>query len=121
MRRIIPSDIYREKPCSVVSLGCALQICDERALSALVSPYLRGDGYLSLKGMNELVRANCRVVRRTDYRRGERPALRDWAHEHLGERAVVCVAGHFVYFDGKDYHSFFFNGGDPVICVWTLG
>ena len=120
MKRIIQDDIYQGLPCSVVATGCALKISDLSALSALVSGDLHNDGYLSLDGMNRLIRANMGVEKAESYRRGNRPALRDWAHEHLGKRAIVCVLGHFLYFDGRDYHSFFWNGGDPVVKVWYL-
>lgn len=122
MKRIIPNDCYRGLPCSAVAVGCALGITDAHTVreKGLISPDLHSDGYLSLKGMNALVRANLSVIRRVGFKRGERPALRDFAHANIGHRAVVCVAGHFVYFDGRDYHSFFWNGGDPVIAVWYL-
>lgn len=120
MKRITPHDIYRGLPCSMVAVGCALNNTSVDALDGLRSDKLKSDGYLSLNGMNSLIRAHMSVSSRENYKRGERPALRDWAHAHIGKRAVVCVAGHFVYFDGRDYHSFLWNGGDPVISVWYL-
>lgn len=119
MKRIIPDNIYKEKPCSVVAVGCALGIASESALSALKSPLLHKDGYLSLDGMNRLIRANLTVIRRTNFRRGARPCLRDFCHEFSG-RAVVCVAGHFVFVKGGDYYSFFWNDDDEVIAVWEV-
>lgn len=120
MKRILPDECYRGLPCSAVALGCALHVCDQEAVRGLISPELRSDGYLSLDGMNRLIRANMSVERRENFRRGERPALRDFAHSHLGKRAIVCVLGHYLYFDGRDYHSFLWNGGDPVVSVWYL-
>lgn len=120
MKRVVPGSIYRGAPCSVVAVGCAAHITDPDALRGLYSDAMHADGYLSLDGMNRLVRANLAVTRRLNYRRGERLVLRDWAHEHRGTKAVICVAGHFIYFDGKDYHSFFWNGGDEVISVWEV-
>ena len=119
MKRIIPSDFYKNKPCSVVAVGCALGIASESALNALKSPFLREDGYLSLKGMNRLIRANAEVLWRRDFKRGSRPVLRDFCHEFKG-RAVVCVQGHFVFVNDGDYYSFFYNGNDEVISVWAL-
>ena len=120
MKRIEPGAIYRGVPCSAVAVGCALGVGSRSRLESLISSDLHSDGYLSLDSMNALIRANMSVIRKKNYKRGERPALRDWAHANLGTRAVICVAGHFIYFDGRDYHSFFWNGGDPVICVWVL-
>lgn len=119
MKRIIPDKIYKRRPCSVVAVGCALHIADSRALRGLYSDLLREDGYLSLDGMNRLIRANTSVVRRINYRRGERPCLRDFCHGFDGD-AIVCVAGHFVYVTHGDYYSFFWNGSDEVISVWIL-
>lgn len=120
MKRITPPDMYRGLPCSVVSVGCALGIANTGALSGLYSPHLQDGGYLSLKGMNALIRANMAVKRQAYYKRGDRPILRDFAHEHIGERAIICLLGHYIYFDGRDYHSFFYNGGDQVVSVWYL-
>lgn len=120
MKRITPNDIYRGLPCSVVAVGCAMQNTDADTIRRLVSDDLHQDGYLSLDGMNRLIRANLRVIRRVNYKRSQRPKLRNWAHTHPGQRAVVCVLGHYLYFDGRDYHSFFWNGGDPVVSVWYL-
>ena len=121
MIRITPANAYRGLPCSMVAVGCAMQTVDTAVISGLRSPDLQTDGYLSLNGMNALVRANLRVKKRVNYKRGERPALRVWAHgDGAGKKAVVCVLGHYLYFDGRDYHSFLWNGGDPVVAVWYL-
>lgn len=120
MRRVIPNDIYRGLPCSIVAVGCALGVADLGALAGLQSPDLELDGYLSLKSMNTLIRANLRVKKAESYKRGERPTLGAWAHDHVGDEAIICVHGHFLYFDGYDYYSFFLNGKDPVVKVWYL-
>lgn len=122
MKRITPDKVYEGLPCSMVAVGCAMgaQGAVLAAEDALRSPDLHADGYLSLDGLNRLIRAHMRVTRRENFRRGERPALRDFAHSHLGQRAVICVLGHYLYFDGRDYHSFLWNGGDPVVSVWYL-
>lgn len=99
--------------------GTVHRLLDE-ALSGEHGAKLKSDGYLSLDGLNGLIRAHSLVIKRENFRRGERPALRDFAHSHLGRRAVVCVLGHYLYFDGRDYHSFLWNGGDPVVSVWYL-
>lgn len=119
MKRIVPDDMYQGLPCSAVALGCALNASVDR-LNGLISNDLHQDGYLSLDGMNRLIRANMGVKKKVVYKRGERPVLRDWAHEHLGVRAIICVQGHFIYYDGRDYHSFFWNGGHLIVCVWEL-
>ena len=120
MKRITPDRVYEGLPCSMVAVGCALGLSDMGSISALRSPDLRSDGYLSLDGLNRLIRANLAVTHMEYFKRVDRPALRDWAHANIGHRAVVCVLGHYIYFDGRDYHSFLWNGGDPVVKVWYL-
>lgn len=119
MKRILPNKIYRGRPCSVVALGCAMHITDPEALSALYSPVLKKDGYLSLKGMTALVRECTGSRRRWLFKRESRPSLRDFCHTFKG-KAVVCVLGHYVYVEGGDYYSFQYNGDDPVVAVWVL-
>lgn len=118
MKRITPDTVYKGLPCSMVAVGEALGIADRSAVEALRRPELKPDGYLSLRGMNALVRANF-AARREDYRRGGRPLLREWARAHK-RPAIVCVKGHYVYYDGRDYHSFYWNGGDEVVAAWEL-
>ncbi len=120
MKRITPPDIYRGLPCSAVAVGCAKGVARRSEAQRLCAADLKEDGYLSLKGMNALIRANLAVLKRVNYKRGERPVLRDWAHSHIGQRAIICLLGHFIYFDGRDYHSFFWNGGDEVVSAWIL-
>lgn len=120
MKRIIPEKVYEGRPCSVVAVGCALGLTDKAAVEGLRSPALHRDGYLSLKGMDALIRGNLAVKRVEYFRKGERPALRDFAHQHKGSKAIICLMGHFVYYDGRDYHSYFWNGSDPVVQVWYL-
>lgn len=120
MKRIEPSSIYNYMPCSVVAVGCAIGADSVNALNGLKSRSLHSDGYLSLRGMESLVKANLDVTGKEYYRKGQRPALRDFAHAHEGRKAVICLLGHFVYFDGHDYYSFFKNGGDQVVQVWYV-
>ena len=128
MKRIEPDEVYKGLPCSVVAVGCAMGTADRAEVNGLYGDVLSGacgakihtDGYLPLDGLNRLIRAHMTVKKRENFKRGQRPALRDFAHAHLGQRAVICVLGHYLYFDGRDYHSFFWNGGDPVVSVWHL-
>ena len=120
MKRIVPDDIYRELPCSVVAVGCALNITSQDALQSLKSADLHSDGYLSLRAMETLIKANMEIRGKRYYKRDERILLRDFAHQNEGKKAVICLLGHYAYFDGRDYHSFFWNGGDPVVQVWFV-
>lgn len=128
MKRIIPYKVYDGIPCSVVAVGCAMGITDttgvnrllESALNGLFGAKLHDDGYLPLDGLNGLIRANMPVRRREIFRKGERPSLNKFVQEHLGQPAVICVLGHYLYFDGANYYSFFDNDTDAVVSVWYL-
>lgn len=119
MKRINPSEFYRNEPCSVVAIGCALSISSKSDLEGLRSHFLREDGYLSLSGMNSLLRANMGVSRQIKFKRGERPLLRDFLRGNT-ERLIICVEGHFLYAECENYYSFFWNGKDPVVSAWYL-
>ena len=119
MKRILPDNVYLDLPCSMVAVGCALKTTDKAVVRGLKSEFLKSDGYLSLDGMNRLVRAHMAVIRRENFKRGERPNLRDFCHSYSG-RAILCLLGHFVYVEGGNYYSFFFNGDDPVVAAWYL-
>ena len=118
MKRIIPNDIYRGLPCSMVAVGSAKGETQRRKLQRPEG--LRADGYLSLSNMTKYIKENLDVAKKETFKRGERPKLRDWVHANIGKKAVVCCLGHFVYVDGRDYYSYFYNGGDDVVCTWIL-
>ena len=121
MKRIEPMGVYQRLPCSMVALGCAMGITDRNALNSLKSPQLKEDGYLSLKGMGDLIRANLKVEKAVYYARNERMRLRGFAHmDGKDKKAIICLLGHYVYFDGHDYYSYFWNGDDPVVKVWYI-
>ena len=128
MKRILPNKVYKGLPCSVVAVGCAMGIDDKAEAKELLAEAregafgggrLQADGYLSLRGMNALIRGHKAVTGRVDYKRGQRPCLRDFCHSYSG-KAVVCLLGHFIYVEGGNYYSYFFNGDDPVVSVWCL-
>ena len=117
VKRINPSDVYLDVPCSAVAVGTAMGNEDKDTI--LYPDGLHDDGYLSLAGMNRFLRQNLAVTRKIDYRRGERPTLIEFLRTN-DRRAVICVAGHFLYADKNVYYSFLKNGRDPVITVWYL-
>lgn len=120
MNRKLPDSIYEGYPCSVVAVGCASGLTDADALKSLLSSKLHDDGYLSLSGMNRLARTNLPIVKRYNYKRGERPTLLKFSCD-FKEKAIICVIGHYIYCNGEDYYSFFDNEFDDVISVWQIG
>ena len=127
MKRIEPSNIYHNKPCSIVALGCAMHTTDKEKIRDIFDDARKGvygsklhdDGYLSLSGMNSLIRCNMKVIRRTDFKRGSRPSLRELCYGFSG-KAIVCLLGHFVYVEDGDYYSFFANDNDQVVAMWEV-
>lgn len=112
--RIVPTEKLAGIPCSILAVLIA------KGEAPDVSDYLtklRLDGYASLDTANKFIRDNLNVKKRIDYKRGQRPKLRDL---HLDGKAIVCVYGHFVYLDHEAYWSFFENEADDVVSVWIL-
>lgn len=116
-----PDRVYHGLPCSMVAVGCAKGLTNIFEIEKLRSPLLKEDGYLTLQGGNRLVRDNLDVKKRTDFRRNERPTLQEYIEAHPDSRAVICVLGHLLYYEGNGtYWSFFENEDDPVVAVWEL-
>lgn len=115
MRQILPASYLSGYPCSVVAVACALGHLPNGVPEYLQK--LKTDGYATLNTANRFIRDNLSIRKRIDYRRGQRPILRDL---HLDGKAVVCVYGHLIYLDRETYHSFFQNENDDVVAVWIM-
>lgn len=116
MNRIEPSLLYNQMPCSIVAISCACGNLQHVLKESEALDY-RADGYLTLQQMNKLVRSCLSVKRRIDFKRGERPKLKDL---HIDEKAIVCVLGHYLYLNNDIYYSFFDNDEDDVVAAWLL-
>lgn len=121
MTRITPSyELFGGYPCSYVAVNSALLYggrCKDYAPTELPDGLRSSDGYLTLNGNNKYVRKHLPVRKRRDFKRGERPKLKDL---HLEGSAIVVVYGHCIYVDGETYWSFFDNEEDEVVAVWEL-
>ena len=117
MSRIVPDEVYRNVPCSIVSVGCAVGKDDTRVLANAKG--LKDDGYLTLDSMNKYIRSLIPVQKKEVFRKGERLLLRDFLRGNK-RKAIVCVLGHYVYVEGESYYSFFENDSDEVVCVWWI-
>ena len=117
--RIEPNPKYHGMPCSYVGTGCAYEDIWKEPFCPPLPEGLRNDGYLTLDGANKFLRAHLKVRKKVYFRRNERIPLREFL-ENNTEQCCVCVYGHFVYVNGRDYWSFFENEDDPVVCVWYL-
>jgi len=114
-----PSQKYRGLPCSYVGTGTAYEEIYGKEFVMPLPQGLREDGWLTLENINRFFRSVIPVRKKQYFRRNERPVLRDFLAENT-EKCGVCVYGHFIYVDGKDYWSFFDNEEDPVVCVWFV-
>lgn len=126
MNRILPPKEWENEPCSLCAVKTALKLNIppeyKHLFSEMVVPdgyILRKDGYAALNSMNKLVRFNLSVRKRIDYKRGERPLLKEYIPNNQ-ERAIICVLGHYIYQEYDTYYSFFDNDNDEVVSVWIL-
>lgn len=113
MVRETPNAYLESEPCLVTAVYCATGFLD----SPHGYPDVRPDGYVTLTAANKWIRDNLRITKRIDYKKGERPKLKDL---HLKGQAVVCVLGHYVFLDHETYWSFFDNKDDDVVALWML-
>lgn len=135
MERHIPASIYEGVPCSLVALRIA---ADHYRLLAEMRKVeferkddfcrildnsgakLHADGYCPLSEFNKMVRyvfPKELIIKRQDFRRGERPALKDMV---FTTNALACVKGHFVFVEKDGYWSFFDNDNDEIVAMWLL-
>ncbi len=117
--RIEPSPQYRNLPCSYVGTGCAYEDITGGGFNVKMPEGLKDDGYLSLDAANKFLRTHLNVRKKVYYKRSERFTLAEFLKDNT-EKCCVCVYGHFVYVNGKDYYSFFDNENDKVVCIWYL-
>lgn len=113
IKRREPHGMFADIPCAIVAVGTAI------GSMPLPPEDLTEDGYLSLRGMNKYARRNLNVAREVQYKRGERPTLREFLETNR-QKAIICVLGHFIYADRNTYWSFLKNAKDPVVAVWYL-
>lgn len=113
MQRIDPRPGLAGIPCIITAVGSAKK--QEEHIIGL--PVMSGDGYTRLDNGNRFIRQNLSVRKAIEYRKGQRPLLKDL---HLNEKAIVCVKGHYLYLDNETYYSFFENENDEVVKVWIL-
>ena len=111
MVQIVPDTTLYGWPCSMVAVAGA------NGGQLIPVQTSKDDGYMTLRDMNTYVRQNLSVAKRTDYRRGERPLLKDLK---VDGRAIVCVLGHYVFVEEDRYYSFYRNDNDEVVAIWFL-
>lgn len=117
--RITPNPKYHGLPCSYVATGCAYEDYYKKPFSEGVPDWIRDNGYMTLEGENKFIRSLLPIRKKVYYKRNERFPLSLFLATN-NERCCVCVYGHLIYVNGKDYWSFFENEDDLVVCVWYI-
>lgn len=117
--RQAPSPKYLGQPCSYVGVGCAYEDFFNKEFIAPMLTNLADDGWSTLENTNKYIRELLPIKKKIYYKRAERFVLKDFLQTN-NSRCLVCVYGHFIYVNGKDYWSFFDNENDKVVCVWYL-
>lgn len=108
----IPNNEYYNCPCAQVAISCAVGYKINIETS-------KKNGYTTLADQNKYIRKYLNVDKSLSFKRGERPLLKDLIKGE-SRRAIICVYGHYVYYDGTDYWSFFDNDNDEVVRVWYV-
>lgn len=117
--RITPERKYRGKPCSYVGTGCAYENINGKKFTAPLPEGLKKTGWATLDILNKYVREHLKIRKKVYYCRNERFKLREFLEKNT-ERAVICVLGHAIYVDGKNYWSYFNNLNDDIVCIWYI-
>lgn len=124
MTRITPDSFYEGLPCSVVSIGCAMEKLQGKFSYDKIKTFSEAasanGNYATLKSVGEQVRKFFNVKRYTYYPKADRKRLRELCLQKGGIRGIVCVYGHFIFCDNYDYYSFFNNDYDYVVAVWEI-
>lgn len=117
--RYNPSSILYNKPCSMVSLDTAYRDIYNEFIDIDEIVRTRSDGCLALSKMDMYVKLLFRVRKAIQYTKEKRFTLKEFL-QHNMIKCIVCVEGHYVYVDGKNYYSFFDNLEDKIVKIWYV-
>lgn len=117
--QITPSERFNNTPCSMVALYYAYKNIYNQRIAVEEIIRTRPDGYLALSKMNNYINMFFKVKKAQQYGKDKRFNLDEFLKTN-DKKCVVCVLGHYIYVDGKNYFSFFDNEKDKVIKVWYV-
>lgn len=124
LQQVLPPENLIHLPCSLCSLHTAFLFNSSKRPFVLTDEIqLYQNGYMTLKGMNRMVRDHLAVKKYVQYPRGSRPTLLTFnadKNAHFSNRAIICVYGHYLYWEPGYYYSFFSNEYDEVVAIWFL-
>ena len=117
--QITPSERFNNTPCSMVALYYAYKNIYNQRIAVEEIIRTRPDGYLALSKMNNYINMFFKVKKAQQYGKDKRFSLNEFLKTN-DKKCVVCVLGHYIYVDGKNYFSFFDNEKDKVVKIWYV-
>jgi len=117
--QITPNERFRGMPCSMVSLYYAYKDIYKQFIKVDEIVKTRPDGYLALSKMNMYCNLLFHVKNAKQYGKEKRFTLKEFLNSN-DKQCIVCLLGHYIYVDKKNYYSFFNNDYDKVVKIWEL-
>ncbi len=117
--RIQPNERFKNMPCSMVALYYAYKDIYKQYIAVDHIIRTRPDGYLALSKMNTYINMFFKIKKTEQYGKTKRFPLGEFLLKN-NRKCLICVLGHYIYVDGKDYYSFFNNYGDEVVKIWYV-
>lgn len=117
--QIIPNERFNGIACSKVALYYAYKDIYNQKIAVNDIIQTRPDGYLALSKMNHYINMFFKVKKAQQYGSTKRFSLDEFLKTN-DKKCVVCVLGHYIYVDGKNYFSFFDNEKDKIVKIWYV-
>jgi len=117
--KITPSERFNGIPCSMVALYYAYKTIYNQRIAVEEIIRTRPDGYLALSKMNNYINMFFKVKKAQQYGSTKRFSLDEFLKTN-DKKCMVCLEGHYIYVDGKNYFSFFNNEKDKVVKIWYV-
>lgn len=117
--QITPSNRLNNMPCSMVVLYVAYALNYYKSVDIANIVRTRPDGYLALSKMNMYINLLFHVKKAQQYGSSKRFTLKEFLKTN-DKNCIICVLGHYIYVEGKNYYSFFNNDNDKVVKIWYV-
>ena len=117
--RYNPSANLYNTPCSIVALDTAYRDIYNEFIAIDEIVRTRPDGYLALSKMQVYIKLLFKVKKSIQYTKKNRFKLKEFLQNN-DKKCIICLLGHYIYVDGKNYYSFFQNLEDEVVKIWYV-
>ena len=117
--RYNPSANLYNTPCSIVALDTAYRDIYNEFIAIDEIVRTRPDGYLALSKMQVYIKLLFKVKKSIQYTKKDRFKLKEFLQNN-DKKCIICLLGHYIYVDGKNYYSFFQNLEDEVVKIWYV-